>query len=677
MALVIRRRGVWNSAAMANVFISCASASKPAAERIARALRAMGHEVWRDDALPPHRAYADVIEERLHEAKAVVVVWSKAAAQSQWVRAEADVARQGNKLVQLTVDGAPLPLPFNQIQCADLSQWRGDPNHADWRKVVASVAELVGGPPPAPATPGKARPRPWAWAAAALVLGACIAGGVWALRDRLPFAAKPAERVAVLPFNVEGGDASLQGFADGLADETVGALSSDHVQALSRLDSIAMRGALAEQTAKRLGVALFLDGAISKVDDKIKVRLYLNDAREHTTLWSKDFERPVAEADAMQAQIAARAADIAHTALVAYNKGGGALDAATAADFIEAMDETSNEGDRPETLLRRVISKAPKFSAAYSLLAVKLGRAPGQSIADLLAARRALARRALELDPHNGEADMFLANVSPMGAWAARESLFSKGAAADPTSAPLFHFQSKFFGQVGRFGDALVAAEKTAALNDMFVGGGVDACIRLTHVGRFNDARPICERADRLWPRHEYNDRNQFFLELENGRERQALERLQHPDLRENWPETDPAAWTAFLTARAAGDAAGARAAALATAKAADAGKADRRIAYVQLAMTGEVDAALAQGQAYYNAQWRMRLAADDYGDSSLLFVPATAAVRRDPRFMALAAQLGLVEYWRASGKWPDFCAQPGLPYDCRAEAARLKPSKN
>jgi TolB-like protein len=659
---------------MADVFISCASLSKPAAERIAQALRAMGHEVWRDDALPPHRAYADVLEERLREAKAVVVVWSKAGAQSQWVRAEADLARHADKLVQLTIDRAPLPLPFNQIQCADLSRWHGEAEHPEWRKVVASVDELVGQPSAAtPAAAGRwaSLSRAWTWAAAALVLAVAIATGLLMLRDHLPFAAKPAQRVAVLPFNVEGGDASLQGFADGLADETLGALSSDHVQALSRLDSIAMRGAQSEQTAKRLGVALFLDGAISKVDDKIRVRLYLNDAREHTTLWSKDFERPAAEADAMQAQIAARAADIAHIALVAYNKGGGALDAPTAADFIEAMDETSNEGDRAETLLRRVIAKAPKFAAAYSLLAIKLGRAPGQSIADWVEAKRALARRALELDPHNGEAYLFLANVSPMGAWAARESLFSKGAAADPTSAPLFHFQSKFFGQVGRFGDALVAAQRTAALNDMFVGGGVDACIRLTHMGRFNDARPICERADRLWPLHEYVDRNEFYLELENGRERQALERLQHADLRENWPETDPGAWTAFLTARAAGDAAGARTAALATAKAADAGEADRRVAYLQLAMTGEVDAALAQGHAYYTPQWRQRTAADDYGDSSLLFVAATGAVRRDPRFMALAAQLGLVDYWRASGKWPDFCAQPGLPYDCRAEAAR------
>lgn len=29
-------------------------------------------------------------------------------------------------------------------------------------------------------------------------------------------------------------------------------------------------------------------------------------------------------------------------------------------------------------------------------------------------------------------------------------------------------------------------------------------------------------------------------------------------------------------------------------------------------------------------------------------------------------------DYWRKSGKWPDFCFRPDLPYDCKAEAARL-----
>ncbi len=107
------------------------------------ALRGLGYEVWRDDQLPAHLAYGEVIEERLHEAKAVVVIWSVDALQSVWVRSEADRARSLRKLVQISVDGSRLPMPFDQIQCADLAGWAGEVDHKGFGKVVESIGVLV------------------------------------------------------------------------------------------------------------------------------------------------------------------------------------------------------------------------------------------------------------------------------------------------------------------------------------------------------------------------------------------------------------------------------------------------------------------------------------------------------------------------------------------------------
>ena len=97
---------------MSEVFISYARKAEAAAHRFADALRAAGYGVWRDDELPPHRLYAEVIEERLRAARAVLVIWSPDAVKSDWVRAEADVARAAGKLVQLSLDGAAPPMPF-------------------------------------------------------------------------------------------------------------------------------------------------------------------------------------------------------------------------------------------------------------------------------------------------------------------------------------------------------------------------------------------------------------------------------------------------------------------------------------------------------------------------------------------------------------------------------------
>lgn len=130
---------------MSDVFISYARSTRPAALKVAEALRRLGYEVWLDDQMPAHRAFADVIEERLRAAKSVVVIWSADAARSEWVRAEAELAREGHKLVQLTVDGARLPMPFNRIQCADLSDWTGAPDAPEWRQVTTSIAELTTG----------------------------------------------------------------------------------------------------------------------------------------------------------------------------------------------------------------------------------------------------------------------------------------------------------------------------------------------------------------------------------------------------------------------------------------------------------------------------------------------------------------------------------------------------
>ena len=87
-----------------------------------------------------------MIEERLNTAKAVVVLWSVHAAKSQWVRAEADSGRNRHLLVQASLDGTVPPLPFNQIQCADLNGSSELKDSRGWAKLVRSVEELAARP---------------------------------------------------------------------------------------------------------------------------------------------------------------------------------------------------------------------------------------------------------------------------------------------------------------------------------------------------------------------------------------------------------------------------------------------------------------------------------------------------------------------------------------------------
>jgi hypothetical protein len=136
---------------LADVFLSYARPEEAIAGRVARELSKKGCSVWLDRELPVHRAYSDVIATELESATAVLVLWSAVSVESQWVRSEANRARELGKLVQARLDDARLPMPFDQIQCADLRGWRSGRAHAGWAQVVQSVRVLRGVDSGAPA----------------------------------------------------------------------------------------------------------------------------------------------------------------------------------------------------------------------------------------------------------------------------------------------------------------------------------------------------------------------------------------------------------------------------------------------------------------------------------------------------------------------------------------------
>lgn len=150
---------------MVDVVISYGREMEPMAANVARALEADGYSVWWDHDIPAHKAYAALIEEKFQAAKAVIVIWSPAAVASEWVRAEADLARSQQKLIQVSVQDTIPPLPFSQIQFAPLTAWDGTPDHPEWRRVRASLKTLCGegaepGPKPTPIRPNPPPPPP-------------------------------------------------------------------------------------------------------------------------------------------------------------------------------------------------------------------------------------------------------------------------------------------------------------------------------------------------------------------------------------------------------------------------------------------------------------------------------------------------------------------------------------
>ena len=273
---------------MSDIFISYARSTATQAQAVAEALRGLGYGIWLDDELPAHRAYAEVIEERLKAAKAVVVIWSAEAAKSEWVQSEADRARADHKLVQLTIDGAKLPMPFDRIQCADLAGWAGDLNSPGWRKVAASVADLVG-----------AKPAP-----------------ITHVDPVLELPSKPS--IAVMPFTNLSGDPDQDYFADGMVVEITNALSrfkSIFVIASSSTLTFRTKAVAAQDAARQLGVRYILEGSVRKARDRVRIAVQLIDSVDGAQTWAERFEDTLDDVFALQDRVALSVAGVIEPAV--------------------------------------------------------------------------------------------------------------------------------------------------------------------------------------------------------------------------------------------------------------------------------------------------------------------------------------------------------------------------
>jgi hypothetical protein len=100
---------------MADVFISYAKTARPQTEGLAIFLAGEGYSVWWDAALLSGDSFRSVILKELDAAKVVIVIWTPASVQSEWVISEAERAAAAGKLITLRTRDIPIqsiPMPF-------------------------------------------------------------------------------------------------------------------------------------------------------------------------------------------------------------------------------------------------------------------------------------------------------------------------------------------------------------------------------------------------------------------------------------------------------------------------------------------------------------------------------------------------------------------------------------
>ena len=375
---------------MAGIFISYARPDEAQAGQVGEALRSLGYEVWRDDELPAHRAYADVIEERLQAAEAVIVLWSANAAKSQWVRAEADAARGAGTLVQATLDETQPRMPFNQIQCADLNGWSGECESLGWRKLAASVAALAGTP-------------------------------------RAPQRGKAARQgrsevsVCVLPFQNMSGDAEQEYFSDGISEDITTDLSKVSALAVTaRNTAFTFKGTSVNvcDLAAKLGVSHVLEGSVRKAGNRVRITAQLIDGLTGDHLWAERYDRDLTDIFAIQDEISKAIVDALKVKLLPEERRAienrGTANAEAYNLFLMArqywIDGDFGESGRERRVIRiceRATQIDPDYAQAWALMGLaqanlRYAYTGHEDCNDGLAA----AEHALALDPTIAEAHL-------------------------------------------------------------------------------------------------------------------------------------------------------------------------------------------------------------------------------------------------------------------------------
>ena len=370
---------------MSEVFVSYARPTESQAKVVAEALRSRGYAVWRDDELPAHRAYGEVIEERLRSAKAVVVIWSVDAIRSQWVRAEADVAREAGTLVQLSIDGVPPPMPFNQIQCADLYGWTGDLTAPGWLKVESSVGSLVG------------------------------VQAVEASPEKTAATLRKAA-ICVLPFINMSGDGEQEYFSDGISEDIITDLSK--VSALSvvaRNTAFNFKGKTIDvkDVARQLNVTHVLEGSVRKAGGRVRITAQLVDGEIGDPVWADRYDRDLTDIFAIQDEISKAIVGALKLKLLPQEKKAIEQRGTTNTDAYNLyllarrhwVGGDNNDSRRAEVVVRvcrQAIAVDPNYAQAWALMALAQtelhfwhGRAQDG---------REAAERALAIDPNIAEA---------------------------------------------------------------------------------------------------------------------------------------------------------------------------------------------------------------------------------------------------------------------------------
>jgi TolB-like protein/DNA-binding winged helix-turn-helix (wHTH) protein len=526
-------------------------------------------------------------------------------------------------------------------------------------RFVQDVRELESLPPAAERATEDSRRRwslrPAAVAAAAVVLMLGAAFILLAGRESSPGAAGEAPSIAVLPFADVSPDRDQGYFADGLSEELLNALGRlNGVRVIGRTSSFSFKGKSEDvrEVAETLGVRHVLEGSVRREGERLRITAQLVDAGSGSQLWAESYDRRLGDvfeiqkqiADSVAATLQLRLQPVRLAALAGGTRNLEAYDAYLSARAV-TNEGGSNRAREAVSFLERAVQLDPDFALAWAALAetytFAMDFAPSSDLPltplELQQRISRAAMRAFELAPEAPQTLRSAGMVSMQNRdWAEAERRLRKAVElAGPYDYESNLFYAWFLMNVGRPGEAIPYEERAKRAEPLLMRPVALLAMLYEMRGELDKAEALLLGSSHLQGHESMRRKGQIMVQMARG-DRSGLRRLLAPEGMPCPLLDDPS--QALEVFRQEYE---------------DATRTGAQSQFVPVAIFSSF---LGDKQLSLNAL--RALGTSQHLHS--LWRTVLSDVRRLPEFPEYMQEIGLVDYWRASGNWGEFCRETG-----------------
>ena len=492
--------------------------------------------------------------------------------------------------------------------------------------------------------------------------------------------------VAVLPFVNLTGDPTKEYVGDGMAEEVINMLAQvPGLKVPARTSSFAYKGRNVDvrRIAADLGVGAILEGSVREAGSRIRITAELINAQDGLHLWSQSYDRKFTDLFQLQDDLASA---IVQALEVNIGTGPSAVSPRSSrtgnvqayALYLQGeavMDRpTSQSRQRAIEYFEAAVNRDPNLAPAFARMGTALvlsGEDGERPIGNLAAAERA-ANRAIALDSSLAESQEVLANVARLrGRWLEAESDRRKALALGSGDANAHLVAGYLLDEAGFLRASLAEYDRAYALAPANLAVIMLRAHAQSLLGREADAFRSAQLAEDLgMPRANFAPvyeqaafRAGHYVDAASA----ALDFLNptHPD-EARTREIVVLVYGALAdpNRKPAAMAAGARLYPPTHSRNTDTVRIANATPCLQSSYTYALLRELDVAYEMANQCLDSRMPGAISHRAQRLWTPGMSAFRKDRRFAAFAARLGLMEYWQRYGA-PDECALADATLSC------------